>query len=646
MNTSGAYYDFREKLKRSVVRLVREEFAKDASFATGASSDMDAMTSKLYIRLMGEVHRSVCASFEGARDVEFPTRPDHPVAVGNARLPAGDRRGDRAWAEPPPAPDGTPDAVLSLRAEIAKLRVLAIEADDGRRWTRAQQRHQDRVAVLERALGVHGTDSAVVDAVHGGSAGPWYDYGRWCCGRQDVRRGAECLREAIAIDQLHVPSLTLYAAVQVEKDEHIAAATFIDAAVQRATETNDAAGLADARAVAALTIHLMGDHEAAPKCLGDEDRPVTPSLLLAAGAFAARCGLAVLGGAAARAALACAAAFKEDKEDLPIGAVDATSADAPRELLSREERVRHTILMARLRVLDGSACHGEALELLEAALEMDENCAEGWVLLGHLRGEPGSPVGDEALARGSYQTALRAHESSSGGGAAGASVIEPLDPLLPLRYADLCLAAGEDHLDTAEEMYLRACRVLPTASTWAGVGVALLRKGMLEQAEEALSEANIRDNRNPTVWAWLSLLCMLSKPARPVEADQAFEQALLHGIADTALLTELGGHFMGRGKSSLGEAAYRRALQGGVEPAATSGQTGGDEEGGEEKADRRVMLAEALVDVHRYEDALEQYRLVTEEAKQSSAVFLKAEEGLTDMSKKLGYGKVRPKGRF
>ena len=58
------------------------------------------------------------------------------------------------------------------------------------------------------------------------------------------------------------------------------------------------------------------------------------------------------------------------------------------------------------------------------------------------------------------------------------------------------------------------------------------------------------------------------------------------------------------------------------------------------------MLAEALVDVHRYEDALEQYRLVTEEAKQSNAVYLKAEEGVIDMSKKLGYGKVRPKGRF
>ena len=56
---------------------------------------------------------------------------------------------------------------------------------------------------------------------------------------------------------------------------------------------------------------------------------------------------------------------------------------------------------------------------------------------------------------------------------------------------------------------------------------------------QALAEANILNNSNAAVWAYLALVCATVSPPRRVEASQALEQALRNGIADAALLREL-----------------------------------------------------------------------------------------------------------
>ena len=78
---------------------------------------------------------------------------------------------------------------------------------------------------------------------------------------------------------------------------------------------------------------------------------------------------------------------------------------------------------------------------------------------------------------------------------------------------------------------------------WFGVGVACYHLGDLEQAEDALAEANILNNLDPEVWAYLTMVCLKVRLSpshdshmiitllwlqtqRPVEAEQALKFAI------------------------------------------------------------------------------------------------------------------------
>ncbi len=59
----------------------------------------------------------------------------------------------------------------------------------------------------------------------------------------------------------------------------------------------------------------------------------------------------------------------------------------------------------------------------------------------------------------------------------------------------------------------------------------------LEDAEDALSEANILNNKAPEVWAYLSLICL--KTNRPLEAEQAYKYSIKLNLDNQALLDEI-----------------------------------------------------------------------------------------------------------
>lgn len=62
--------------------------------------------------------------------------------------------------------------------------------------------------------------------------------------------------------------------------------------------------------------------------------------------------------------------------------------------------------------------------------------------------------------------------------------------------------------EEARETLLHACKHSPSSRTWFGVGVACYKLGDLEQAEDALTEANILNNLDPEVWAYLTMVCL------------------------------------------------------------------------------------------------------------------------------------------
>ena len=140
----------------------------------------------------------------------------------------------------------------------------------------------------------------------------------------------------------------------------------------------------------------------------------------------------------------------------------------------------------------------------------------------------------------------------------------------------------------AKEVYLLACRQAPTCTSWLGVGIACLRMGQGPGAEEALSEANVLNNRHPVVWGTLALSCLGA--GRIEEADQALREAYKLDLADADLLVSLGGALLECGKWSDAEGAVRKALL--VSPSA-SGLQG---------------LGETLMEQHRYEEALSAFK--------------------------------------
>ena len=99
------------------------------------------------------------------------------------------------------------------------------------------------------------------------------------------------------------------------------------------------------------------------------------------------------------------------------------------------------------------------------------------------------------------------------------------------------LLAAEENWSEARKYYLLACETCPTATSWLGVGVVSLRMGELKEAEDALAEANLLDPKNPTVWGYLSLLCLMT--GRKPEAEQSFKFATKLNLQQPTLMEEI-----------------------------------------------------------------------------------------------------------
>jgi len=207
------------------------------------------------------------------------------------------------------------------------------------------------------------------------------------------------------------------------------------------------------------------------------------------------------------------------------------------------------------------------------ALAISKKSVSGWTMLG--QSHVLASQQEEAKAAFSKALELSAH---------------PM-PLTALLYLGKLSLEGGDNAK-AKELFMLACRDAPSCTAWLGVGTACFRLGQFDEAEEALAEANILNNREETVWGQLALLC--TGQQRFQEGEQAIRQALKLGLSDAKLLAELGETLRAAGKWAAAEMCLRRSI--GIQAAAKA----------------YVLLGDVLDEQRQLGDALESYEKALE----------------------------------
>lgn len=448
----------------------------------------------------------------------------------------------------------------------------------------------------------------------------WCDYAEYCLRVGDAFKAEECLREAIALDERHVSSLAAYAMLCASRGRYPEADTFMRAALASATPAPDALLLA----LSALLRRLMA------RSREDED-DVEAIWIQARALYAASAapgddsnntsgggGGGGNGGNGDEAGLSTSPSMERLAKAAPFSLnILVAQYLLKLRLASLAERMIAAELLEQGSVtVDMQLCRGEG-HMQTGEYAQAESClsavvrhqppldglraARALALWGHLR----LVLGDDDEAEAAYERTLRLCRDDS-----------RLVPDLLAVYLRLgSLYVSKAKFADAKHIYLRACKLSPSAFTWLGVGVSCYRLGELDQAEEALSEANILNNFDADVWGYLTLVCL--KTGRTIEGDQAFMQALKQDLTNAPLFAEIGAAYLGCSRPSDAEQCIRRSIS------------------LEELAHSHRLLAEVLRAQGQRESAVAEYMMVLASTT-DEADLMPARKALVELLTQLG----------
>ncbi|RMC17873.1 hypothetical protein DUI87_05542 [Hirundo rustica rustica] len=168
LNTSGKYFAFKEQLKYSVVKIVREKYLKTTAFET--KEQLQAFLSELYIYLVDHMH----------------------IAL-NKLLSEED-----VSAAPPSC---------TTRKQLL---LFAREAEANKDFKLASLFYKQRIA----------RDQLSVQS--------WLDYAAFCLLHEDATKAQECLQQALCLDPHHIQSLLLSGIVAVKLQHYEEAEIFFE----------------------------------------------------------------------------------------------------------------------------------------------------------------------------------------------------------------------------------------------------------------------------------------------------------------------------------------------------------------------------------------------------------------------------------
>uniref|UniRef100_A0AAY5EA85 Cilia and flagella associated protein 70 n=1 Tax=Electrophorus electricus TaxID=8005 RepID=A0AAY5EA85_ELEEL len=528
LNCSGKYFAFKEQMKYSVVRIVREKMLRTEAFTE--PEQLQAFLSQLYIFLVDEMH----------------------VAL-NKTLTADVQE---VQAQP--------------LLDCAQLIHFAREAELNGDYKLAAHYYKERLA-RDRSNPSH-----------------WFDYGVFYMLTTDYSKAEECFRTAVSIDQSHVSSLLMCGILSEMNEQYEEAGTFLEGATcidpssviawtlfglfYLAQENFIQAEMAFQEATKQLRAPLQKSPVCGPDPTGNTSSPAQdeekeevgttesptdqehkPGELL----FAPLLRSNSVADAAVEVLGETEEARIQTSHVIQPEEGDKVNADDKATVLQHNTttRLNTTIYMVTVKFL----LRNYALQMAQRALAQELLCPDGGpsssyhLALAHvqlLRGEYSNAGASlqEALSDNiqnpdiwalyghwyylvkDYHQAQKCYERTLD------FVTDASDTHhIYIRLGSIYLQSGE--YEKAKPIYLRACGSSPSCFTWLGLGSACYRLGELAEAEDALTEANILDNGNPEVWGYLSLVCL--KTGRKVEAEQSYKYALKFNLPEEPLLQEI-----------------------------------------------------------------------------------------------------------
>ncbi|XP_066054051.1 cilia- and flagella-associated protein 70 [Chamaea fasciata] len=497
LNTSGKYFAFKEQLKYSVVKIVREKYLKTTAFET--KEQLQAFLSELYVFLVDHMH----------------------IAL-NKLLSEEDVS---------PAPPS-----CTTRKQLL---LFAREAEANKDFKLASLFYKQRIARDQRSIQ------------------SWLDYGAFCYLHEDATKAQECYQQALCLDPHHIQSLLVSGIVAVKLQHYEEAEIFFEDACCLEPSSIVAWTLSGLfyelqnnyiraersfrEAKKLLRAQLEEERRLLEAAEGEGKEPSSPSTQpenIPDGS-AAKPPKVEDGATAMQEAPKgpqpppCTIFMKTVEFLMKVNAVGFVCKALAHELLSLQggPTCAYYLAMAWTYLLqeDFSRCE----ECLYEAIQIDPVNTNVWAQKGHL-----------CYLQKDFDNAKECYER----------VISFVEDAVDIHFVYLRLGSiylEEKEYGRAKQIYLLACDNSATCLTWLGVGIACYRLEEMLEAENALSEANALDNTNPEVWGYLALICL--QGGRQLEAEQCYKYSIKLGLQNDALLREIRAaqHRYGFGDPSL-----------------------------------------------------------------------------------------------
>lgn len=496
LNCSGKYFAFKEQMKYSVVRIVREKMLRTEAFSD--PEQLQAFLSQLYVFLVDEMH----AALNKSLSVDSQDTHHEPLL------------------------------------SCAQLKHFAKEAQLNTDYPLAAQYYQECL-IRDRS-----------DPSH------WFDYGAFHMLTADHLKAEECFQQALSLEQTHIPSLLMCGVLSEMNGRYEDAETFFERAT--CVEPNNAV----AWTLFGVFCKAREKSIQAEMAFGEANKHFISVMQNDQTSRAKRTSETQEKDQKDGTSETPAGKTEETADDTDEGA--AHGEDIPQNSQERKQEVQlqispssvqttifmettwfllqnnalqmaqrtlalellspnrgtissYHLALAQLQLLRGE--HDGAEASLQNALTNNFQNPDIWALSGHLH----HVRGDYAQAQSCYEHTLD-------------SVLDASDThSVCLRLGSIYLQEGE--YEKAKAVFLRVCKSSPSCLTWLRLGIACYRLKELSEAEEALTEANTLNNRNPEVWAYLSLVCL--RTGRKLEAEQAYKYAIKMNLQKESLLQEI-----------------------------------------------------------------------------------------------------------